>query len=323
MLTEIIQVPENILAEISGKHDINIRALEEFLKIRINTKGNEYTLVCDEEERMALSLQVINGLISMLKEGVELNTQDFESILTRFSEQGKFKPDYFSYYPVVKTYSGKNIGSKTIGQLKYVKSMESRRLVICDGPAGTGKTFLAVAYAIKMLQEEKVERIVLVRPAIEAGENLGFLPGTYMEKLDPYFKPIYDALLYILGAQKVEKFLAHKIIEVAPLAYMRGRTLDSSFIILDEAQNTTFSQLKMFLTRIGYESRTVITGDTSQIDLPHTVSSGLCSVRKILEGIEEVKFINLDFKDVVRDTLVQKIIVAYEKYERNQSGNRK
>ncbi len=323
MPTSMIRVPENLLIDFTGKKDVNIRILEEKLKIEIRMKGNELSLISLDDTQLELSLKIINGMIKMIKEGVIFSIQDFENILIRFTEKGRFKEDFFYYHPVVKTFLSKNIGCKTLGQLKYVKAMERKRLVICDGPAGTGKTFLAVAYAIKMLREEKIERIVLVRPAIEAGENLGFLPGTYMEKIDPYFKPLYDALLHVLGAQKVEKYITHKIVEVAPLAYMRGRTLNNSFIILDEAQNTTFNQLKMFLTRIGIGSHTVITGDNTQIDLPQSARPGLKETKQILHGIDEVEFIDLDYRDIVRDSLVQKIILAYDNFNKNSRNKSK
>ena len=220
------------------------------------------------------------------------------------------------------TSKGKALKPKTIGQKKYVDAINDNTITIAIGPAGTGKTYLAVALAVKAFRNHEVNRIILTRPAVEAGEKLGFLPGDLQNKVDPYLRPLYDALLEMFGAESFQKHFERGSIEVAPLAYMRGRTLDDSFIILDEAQNTTREQMKMFLTRMGFNSKVVITGDSTQIDLPSSVRSGLLEASKVLKNIEDISIIKLDNSDVVRHHLVQKIVRAYEKYERTAAEKR-
>ena len=216
---------------------------------------------------------------------------------------------------IVVSNSAKPVQPKTLGQLRYVSAIENNDIVFGIGPAGTGKTFLSIAVAVKKLKQKEISRIILTRPAVEAGESLGFLPGDLQEKVDPYLRPIYDALYELLGFETVGRFLEKGVIEVAPLAYMRGRTLDNSFVILDEAQNTTREQMKMFITRLGFNSKAVINGDITQIDLPNKKKSGLIVIEDILRGIEGIEFVKLGKLDVVRHSLVQKIIEAYERYE--------
>ncbi|WP_311488101.1 PhoH family protein [uncultured Helcococcus sp.] len=297
-----------------GDLDKNINFIEESFGARIKLDDGRLKIKADEN-----LLPMISHLIDVLFEIIESkNTLSIEDVRYAIEMEKKNNSDKIKDALndiVVTTYQGKPIRPKTIGQKKYVDMIRNNGVVFGIGPAGTGKTYLAMAMAIEAFKNKEVNRIILTRPAVEAGESLGFLPGDLQEKIDPYLRPLYDALYEIMGPETYQKLMERGQIEVAPLAYMRGRTLDNSFIILDEAQNTTAEQMKMFLTRMGYGSKAIITGDITQLDLPRGKKSGLITIRKILKGIEGIKFIELDSSDVVRHPLVQRIIEAYDKYD--------
>jgi phosphate starvation-inducible PhoH-like protein len=292
-------IPENILTEVLGERDAKIRTLANVLSIDIKIKGNKCFLEAAQTDNLENFLSVMQIIVERTSQGDLFSESDYRSLAKKFL-QNKSTSTNDWYYQLYKTYKSKLIFCKTMGQYQYVKAMENNRLVICTGPAGTGKTFLAIVQAVRLLKEGKVERIILSKPALEAGESLGYLPGTYQEKLDPYFKPLYDALYYLLGPETVDKLILRGEIEIVPLAYMRGRTLNSAFIILDEGQNTTFPQMKMFLTRIGTDSRTVITGDLTQIDLTSSSGSGLKFLPAILQEVPDVDFVTLKNEDVIQ-----------------------
>ncbi|ADL07681.1 PhoH family protein [Thermosediminibacter oceani] len=302
------------MVNLFGSRDENIRFIEKEFNVRIITRGGEIIILGDKENVLAAE-RLLYQLINVLKGGNSLTSSDIRyiSTLTKEGHEEKITDLYDDVICI--THRGKQIKPKTIGQKLYVKAIKQNHIVFCIGPAGTGKTYLAMAMAVTALKEREVSRIILTRPAVEAGEKLGFLPGDLQEKVDPYLRPLYDALYDILGVETFQRYMEKGVIEVAPLAYMRGRTLDDSFIILDEAQNTTSEQMKMFLTRLGFGSKAVITGDITQVDLPKGVYSGLEEVQVILRGIEGIEFIYLSDKDVVRHEVVQKIIKAYERYE--------
>lgn len=295
------------LINLLGNNDHNLKILQQKFKGRIVVRGEKLILFGDKKEieKFELGLQI---LLSKVKRGEVL---DEFSISSAFDHKVEKKIGKEAL--IIKT-PKKAIFPKTPGQEKYISAIENNDVVICIGPSGTGKTYLAVAKAVQTLVSKKYERIVLVRPAVEAGENLGFLPGDFREKIDPYLRPLYDALIDMITRDKLTKLYDTQTVEVAPLAFMRGRTLNDAFIILDEAQNTTSVQMKMFLTRIGNGSKAVVTGDITQIDLPKKQSSGLVQIQKILEGVKDVQFIYLTRKDVVRRKLVQKIVEAYERH---------
>ncbi len=297
-----------------GQYDENTKTIEDGLNVKLISRDTEIKITGSKENIDKASM-VIERLIDIISQGEAISKQSV-NYLVNLAAEGR--TDQLKDYPadyICLTAKGRQIKSKTHGQMQYVNAIRDNTVVFGIGPAGTGKTFLAVAMAVKAFKDKQVNRIILTRPAVEAGEKLGFLPGDMQNKVDPYLRPLYDALYEIMGAESYQKYLEKGMIEIAPLAYMRGRTLDDSFIILDEAQNTTPEQMKMFLTRIGFGSKAVVTGDITQIDLPGDKKSGLKEVTKILKDIEALEFVYLTDKDVVRHELVQRIIKAYEKFD--------
>jgi len=297
-----------------GTADSHLKLMEEELRITIVTRGETISIE-GEESQVTLAFAIIKALLTVIRKGIRISSRD---VTYAISLAKKDSLEYFSEMydqEIIKTAKGKPIRIKTIGQKDYIGSIRKNDIVFGIGPAGTGKTFLAVAMAVASMKSGKVNKIILTRPAVEAGESLGFLPGDLKEKVDPYLRPLYDALHEILGVEHTQRLVERGIIEIAPLAYMRGRTLDDAFVILDEAQNTTEAQMKMFLTRLGFGSKMVITGDRSQIDLPRKVKSGLVVASEILRDVEGIGFIMFDGTDVVRHPLVGKIINAYEKHD--------
>lgn len=301
--------------ELFGDFDKNIRIVEEAFGVKIISRDNEIK-VSGSNEGVLKARTVLRRLINLVTEG-DIITKQSVGYLVQLANENKIeKVNDFNADNVCITARGKQIKCKTHGQKKYIDTIRKNDVVFGIGPAGTGKTFLAVAMAVTAFKNKEVNRIVLTRPAVEAGEKLGFLPGDLQNKVDPYLRPLYDSLYEMMGFDAYQNYLEKGMIEVVPLAYMRGRTLDDSFIILDEAQNTTPEQMKMFLTRIGFGSKVVVTGDITQIDLPQDKKSGLKEVMKILKNIKGLDFVYLSDKDVVRHELVQKIILAYEKYDK-------
>jgi len=305
-------------ANLFGYRDKNLRFIEKNSRVNITARGNEISIMGSRED-VELTKELFKQLESLSRAGQNIDTTTINYVMTELREkqirgEEESLADILSE-PILISYRGKPIKPKTLGQHRYVEAIRKHDLVFGIGPAGTGKTYLAVVMAVKALKEKQVARIVLARPAVEAGEKLGFLPGDLIEKVNPYLRPLYDGLFDVLGVEAAQKYMEKNIIEIAPLAYMRGRTLSDSFIILDEAQNTTPEQMKMFLTRIGFGSKAVVTGDITQVDLPKGNLSGLIQVREILKGVEGIAFEYLTEKDVVRHPLVQKIILAYEKYK--------
>ncbi|WP_050748647.1 PhoH family protein [Halothermothrix orenii] len=297
-----------------GNKDNNLKLIEDRTGVQLISRGNTIKIIGDEEE-VEFVRRLLSELMKITTENKLLTEQEvrYSLELLKTNNQADLNKIYNDVLQV--NYRGKKIKVKTLGQRLYVEAMKSSDIVFSIGPAGTGKTYLAVVMAVKFLLNKNVGRIILTRPAIEAGEKLGFLPGDMQDKIDPYLRPLYDSLYDVLGPEKVNEYLEKDIIEIAPLAYMRGRTLDNSFVILDEAQNTTPEQMKMFLTRIGFNSKAVITGDITQVDLPQHKNSGLNQVRKVLKDVKGIDFIYLTKQDVVRHDLVKEIIRAYEKYE--------
>lgn len=313
-----IQIPSELLSSIFGTYDSNIRKVEDEYKVSIVNRGDD-VVISGEEDGVLKAKTVVNALINLAKSGQIIEEQNVNYIVSETNDNNAMQLNDINDDFICLTMNGRALRPKTLGQKKYVDSIRKNTIVFGVGPAGTGKTYLAMAMAITAFKNNEVNRIILTRPAIEAGENLGFLPGDLQQKVDPYLRPLYDALYEIMGAENFARNMEKGAIEVAPLAYMRGRTLDNSFIVLDEAQNTTPEQMKMFLTRIGYGSKAVVTGDTTQIDLPRGKNSGLVESTKILKNIEDIAICNLTNKDVVRHPLVQKIIAAYEKFEQKKA----
>lgn len=297
-----------------GSFDENIKLIEKEFDVSFITRGSEIKIK-GSEEGVYNSKRAINNLLMLINKGETLNEQNIRYVISLVKDGNDDKLTTMSSDCICISAKGKPIKAKTLGQKKYIDAIKNNTIVFGIGPAGTGKTYLAVALAVSAFRDKQVNRIILTRPAVEAGEKLGFLPGDLQQKVDPYLRPLYDALFDMLGPENFQKYQERGNIEVAPLAYMRGRTLDDSFIILDEAQNTTPEQMKMFLTRLGFGSKIVVTGDITQIDLPDGKRSGLVEVIKILKNVSDIETIKFTQKDVVRHRLVQDIIKAYEKYE--------
>ena len=315
MIERTIEVErmEHVIS-VFGSFDQNLRIIETELGVKVLDRDNMIH-VCGEAESVMNAEKAINGLLTLAARGENIDAQSVRYILKLVSEGRESKINELASDVVCITAKGKPVKAKTLGQKTYCDAIAKNTITLGIGPAGTGKTYLAVAEAVAAFRAEQVNRIILTRPAVEAGERLGFLPGDLQSKVDPYLRPLYDALFDMLGADTYQKYMERGNIEVAPLAYMRGRTLDDSFIILDEAQNTSREQMKMFLTRIGFGSKVVITGDITQIDLPDPRKSGVVDAIKILKHIDDIKVVRFSEKDVVRHRLVQMIIKAYEKYD--------
>lgn len=310
------------LISVFGSFDENIRRIEDALSVTITNRGNELKVAGDEESVDKAS-RTLEGLLALASKGECIDEQRVRYLITLVREGNDAQVAQMAKDVVCITAKGKPIKAKTVGQQKYMTAISKNTITLGVGPAGTGKTYLAVAAAVAAFRERTVNRIILTRPAVEAGERLGFLPGDLQNKVDPYLRPLYDALYDMLGAETFQKYQERGSIEVAPLAYMRGRTLDDSFIILDEAQNTTREQMKMFLTRLGFGSKIVITGDVTQIDLPGDKVSGLKDAIRVLEGVKDIVVCKLTSADVVRHALVQEIINAYEKADMKENNKNK
>lgn len=304
------------LKTLFGSNDVNLKLLESIFSATITY--SEGSLKIEANSNVEAVIKTLDTILDEIALKRQLTEQDILYIAHLAKENNHHMYKDFKNNPLAKTFEGKVIAPKTLGQKIMVDAMKSKDITFAIGPAGTGKTYLAVAYATALLKKNQVKKIILTRPAVEAGESLGFLPGDLKEKVDPYLQPLYDALHDMLGVEQVERFLEKKVIEIAPLAYMRGRTLSDSFIILDEAQNATKTQIKMFLTRIGFNSKMVVNGDITQIDLKQKSMSGLQSTAFYLKSIPEIAFVDLTAQDVVRHPLVQKIIEAYQQHENKE-----
>jgi len=306
-----IELPPRGLETLFGVHDQNIKYLESLLDIQINARGHNLT-VTGVPKDVATAEQILHDFADLFAEGRQFTDRELREAFAQIAEDRAYSlRDYFTrsrFSPAGK----KQVAPKSAMQRRYIETIQQKDIVFGIGPAGTGKTYLGVAMAVQSLMQKQVNRIVLARPAVEAGEKLGFLPGDLQEKVDPYLRPLYDALFDLVDYERVTRLLEKRVIEIAPLAFMRGRTLSDAFVILDEAQNTTSEQMKMFLTRIGFGSKAVITGDVTQIDLPTGKRSGLVEAERVLAGIDGIEFIYFSEKDVVRHKLVQMIIKAYE-----------
>ena len=299
------------LVNLSGVKDENLEVLEDHFQVEISLRGDEMSIV-GSQQQIEKTKKVIYSLLKLIVSGVSISRRD---VIYAQKLVEKDKLDQLSelyHIKIARTYNGKLIYPKTLGQKSYYYALKNNDVVFGIGPAGTGKTYLAVVFAVAALKNNEVKKIILTSPAVEAGENLGFLPGDLKEKVDPYLRPLYDALYDMLGVEQTEKLMEKGVIEIAPLAYMRGRTLEDAYVILDEAQNTTDNQMKMFLTRLGFRSKMIVTGDISQIDLPRNTTSGLIRALDILEGVKGISFIHLSAMDVVRHPVVQRIIERYD-----------
>ncbi|MBR1389870.1 MAG: PhoH family protein [Lachnospiraceae bacterium] len=316
----VVSIPAEYIAEIFGQFDHNIKLIERTLGITVVPR-NEGIKIIGEPEQVKSACNVLEQLVKLAGQGTRIDEQRVSYLLALSEEHKETKMEELAQDCICHTISGKPVKPKTLGQKQYVDEIREKMIVFGIGPAGTGKTYLAMAMAITAFKNEEVSRIILTRPAIEAGEKLGFLPGDLQSKVDPYLRPLYDALYQIMGAESFQRNMEKGLIEVAPLAYMRGRTLDNAFIILDEAQNTTPAQMKMFLTRIGFGAKAVITGDATQKDLAPGIKSGLDVALRVLKNVEGIGICRLQAADVVRHPLVQRIVKAYETYEaKNQTS---
>lgn len=320
IVEERIELSDKDAANVMGQYDRYAKKIERTFSVSIVSR-NDSLRVLGPKDRVNAASRVIKELAELSGRGKDITEQELNYLLSMNMDIKEHVLASLDDDCICHTMSGRPVKPKTLGQQEYVNAIRNNMIVFGIGPAGTGKTYLAMAMAITAFRNEDVSRIILTRPAIEAGEKLGFLPGDLQSKVDPYLRPLYDALYQIMGAESFQKNMEKGLIEVAPLAYMRGRTLDNAFIILDEAQNTTQAQMKMFLTRIGFGSKAVITGDISQKDLAPGVRSGLDVAMEVLKKVEGISFCTLTSKDVVRHPLVQRIVEAYEKYEKKESGN--
>ena len=312
-----VTIPASLpMVNIVGPRDGFLRILERTLEADVHVRGNEITL-SGTPEAVTQGAEVLTEMVTVVRTGQGLTDDAVERIVSMTREAGELHPAEVLTQNILST-RGRTIRPKTLNQKRYVDAIDAHTVVFGIGPAGTGKTYLAMAKAVQALQAKEVNRIILTRPAIEAGERLGFLPGTLNDKIDPYLRPLYDALHDMVDAESVPKLLTAGTIEVAPLAYMRGRSLNDAFIILDEAQNTSMEQMKMFLTRLGFNSKIVVTGDVTQVDLPGGVRSGLREVQSILDGVNDIAFCHLTNHDVVRHRLVGQIVAAYDRYDSTQ-----
>ena len=318
--TRIVVPPAHSMVSLLGSGDTVLRVVERLVDSDVHVRGNEITLTGTAAGN-ALAAGLFEQLLQLLDRGEPLTPEAVERSLAMLTRDSGEKPAEVLTLNILSN-RGRTIRPKTVNQKRYVEAVDRHTIVFGIGPAGTGKTYLAMAKAVQALQAKQVNRIILTRPAVEAGERLGFLPGTLFDKIDPYLRPLYDALHDMLDPETIPKLMAAGTIEVAPLAYMRGRTLNDAFIILDEAQNTTAEQMKMFLTRLGFGSKIVVTGDVTQVDLPSGTTSGLRVVREILDGVDDVHFAELTSTDVVRHKLVGRIVDAYEAYDAEQEVQR-
>ena len=320
MFEQIVSIDrmENAVS-LFGSFDENIKLLEKEFSVNILNRGSDLKVTGDIEA-VSCAVRAISGLLTLINKGEPLNSQNVNYVISLVKDGKEDKLNEISGDCICITTKGRPVKPKTLGQKKYIDAIKQNTIVFGVGPAGTGKTYLAVAMAVNAFRAKEITRIILTRPAVEAGEKLGFLPGDLQQKVDPYLRPLYDALFDMLGAESFQKYQEKGNIEVAPLAYMRGRTLDDSFIILDEAQNTTPEQMKMFLTRFGAGSRVVVTGDVTQTDLPLGKQSGLVQALDVLKDVPEIAIVKLGQSDVVRHDLVQTVVKAYEAYERARRG---
>lgn len=312
-----IEQIEHVLV-LFGNADQNIKIIEEHFGVNIVCRGTEVKIT-GESEAVSKAQRTIDTLLAMIQKDGNLSEQNIRYVMTLVEQGSEQSMVQMNNSCIAVTVKGKPIKPKTLGQKKYIDAIENNTITFGIGPAGTGKTYLAVAMAVRAFCDEQVSRIILTRPAVEAGEKLGFLPGDLQDKVDPYLRPLYDAMFDMMGPENFQRNMEKGCIEVAPLAYMRGRTLDDSFIILDEAQNTTPEQMKMFLTRLGFNSKAIVTGDVTQIDLPNAGRSGLIEAVKVLKNIDDIAIMKLTEKDVVRHKLVQDIITAYERYHNKEA----
>ena len=317
-----INIPENQVSNVFGQFDVHIQKIERALGVTVVLRGDQLKVIGNEANAKA-AISVFTQLITLANRGNVITEQNVNYALALLDESKESAIVDIDKDIICHTINGKPVKPKTIGQKQYVEAIRKKMIVFGMGPAGTGKTYLAMAMAITAFKNNEVNRIILTRPAIEAGEKLGFLPGDLQSKIDPYLRPLYDALYQIMGAESFQRNMEKGLIEVAPLAYMRGRTLDNAFIILDEAQNTTPAQMKMFLTRIGFGSKVVVTGDATQKDLAPGAKSGLDVALRVLKKIDDIGICNLTSQDVVRHPLVQKIVQAYDDYENASIAKKK
>jgi phosphate starvation-inducible protein PhoH and related proteins len=312
-----IQVPQQYFGSLIGKMDENLKTIEKYMNVRVSARGDE-VFIDGEEETVHQAERLVNNLLSLLQNGYSITPSDIKTSANLLEQNPNIDLSQFFLSNRIVPSTKKHVSPKSFNQKRYIESMQKQDLVFAVGPAGTGKTYLAMAMALAELQNRSISRIILTRPAVEAGEKLGFLPGDLLEKVNPYLRPLYDALYDLVELDKASKFIEKGLIEIAPIAFMRGRTLNDSFVILDEAQNTTSEQMKMFLTRLGFNSKAVVTGDITQIDLPPGKISGLREAIDILSHVDEISFCYFNEHDVVRHPLVKKIIRAYEDYTGNQ-----